>query len=872
MRNVSFDNPLLLLIAVPLLAAVVLPYLWAIRKENRSKSVVVSLVLHILMVAAITLAAAGTMLTTYMTRTEVIFVADVSYSAQKNLEQVDAHIASISKKLPWNTKTALVCFGKDYTLSADLGKDLPSVRQAKVDDSATDIASALRYAATLFSQEAIKHVVLLTDGRQTGAEATTQLIQAVEALYFANINIDAIFVDNNIGEGEMEVQVSGVDAPGSTYLQHATQATVMVQTASSMQAKISLYKDGQLYDEVWRTLDSGYNLVKFKLDTAQEGTFDYEVRVEAAEDQSLHNNTYGFTQTVAGNLQILLVSNRQEDLQTLQRLYGDNARIDAYINNPQVPCTVEAMAKYDQIVMSGVDVGTLENGTAFVDSVDKAVSQFGKSLINLGDGKIQDHMSNVQTQYEALLPLRYGNDNRDRKLYVLVLDTSRSMNSAGKMNNAKQVAMKLVNLLNEEDQVMIIGFSGAPELVVSLQKASNKLELIKTINKLECTQGTMLGAAMREAYNQINGLNVENTQVMLISDGLSYMGESDDPVQIAGRMQMNGVTVSAVNIGTRSDDGITLLKNVAAAGKGAYHYVEGLVDVDRVVYEDIQPNLNETVVNKDTKVVIKNSQNAVMQGVGALPNVGGFIQCSAKTDAVTVLAVPYQKSSGAVVDVPLYAYWNYGNGTVACFTSDLLGGEWTENWQTESGQRFFENVMDTMVPQERVDYPYTIHVEYDGISSLVEVVPATIKPFATMQVKVTMPDGNQVEKTLHFDQTRYYYTFQTPAVGKYQVQITYDFGEEQYVSNTVFYLARSPEYDAFAMCSAASLNAALRNRGQVYEDDSLVIEHNKEEVSTYTMDFTVPLLAMAVVMYVADIVIRKLKWVDIVSLFKKTNA
>lgn len=871
MRNVSFDNPLLLLIAVPLLAAVILPYLWAIRKENRAKSVVVSLVLHILMVAAITLAAAGTMLTTYMTRTEVVFVADVSYSAQKNLDKVDEHIAAVSKKLPRNTKTALVCFGKDYTLSADLGEDLPSVRQAKVDDSATDIASALRYAATLFSQDAIKHVVLLTDGRQTGAEAATQLIQAVEALYFANINIDAIFVDNNIAEGETEVQLSGVDAPGSAYLHHTAQATVMVQTAGSMQAKISLYKDGQLYDEMWKTLDSGYNLVKFQLDTARAGTFDYEVRVEAAGDSSSHNNTYGFTQTVTGNLQVLLVSNRQEDLQTLQRIYGDSARIDAYINDPQVPYTVEAMIQYDQIVVSGVDVGTLENGTAFVDSVDKAVSQFGKSLINLGDGKLQDHMSNVQIQYEGLLPLRYGNANRDRKLYVLVLDTSRSMNSASKMNNAKQVAMKLVNLLNEEDQVMIIGFSGAPELVVSLQKASNKLELIKTINQLECTQGTMLGAAMREAYNQISGLNVENTQVMLISDGLSYMGESDDPVQIAARMQTDGITVSAVNIGTKSDDGITLLRNVAAAGRGTYHYVEGLADVDRVVYEDIQPDLNETVVNKDTKVVIKNNQNAVMQGVGTLPNVGGFIQCSAKTDAVTVLAVPYQKSSGAVVDVPLYAYWNYGNGKVACFTSDLLGGEWTAGWQTASGEAFFKNMTQTMVPQERVDYPYTIHVEYDGISSLVEVVPATIKPFATMQVKVSMPDGSQVEKTLYFDQTRYYYTFQTPAVGKYQVQITYDFGTEQYVSNTVFYLARSPEYDAFAMCSAASLNGALRNRGKVYEDDSLVIEHNKDEVSTYTMDFTVALLVAAVVLYVVDIVIRKLKWVDIVSLFKKTN-
>ena len=873
MRNVSFDNPLLLLIAVPLLAAVVAPYLWAIRKENRSKSVVVALVLHILMVLAISLAAAGTMLTTYMTKTEVIFVADVSYSAQKNLDLVDRHIQTVSADLPRNTKTALVCFGKDYILSADLGEKLPSVQQAvqQVDDSATDIASALNYAATLFSSDAIKHVVLLTDGRETGAEASSKLIQAIEGLYFANINIDAVFVDNNIAEGETEAQISGVEAAGATYLHHNTQATVMVQTSGSMNARISLYKDGQLYDEVWKTLDNGYNLVKFKLDTTQAGAFDYEVRIEAENDRSPHNNTYGFSQEVTGNLQVLLVSSRQEDLQTLQSLYGDNARIDAYINDPYVPYTVEALAKYDQIVVSGVDVDKLENGNAFVDSVDKAVSVFGKSLINLGDGKLQDHMSDVQNQYEGMLPLRYGNPNRDQKLYVLVLDTSRSMNFADKMNNAKQVAMKLVNLLNEEDQVMIIGFSGAPELVVSLQKASNKMELIKTINDLECTQGTMLGAAMREAYNQIQGLNVENKQVMLISDGLSYLGESDDPVEIATRLQMEGTTVSAVNVGTKTDDGIALMQNVAAAGNGAYYFVQHIGDVDRVVYEDIQPGLNETVVNKPTKVVAKNSQDAVMQGVGVLPNVGGFIQCNAKSDAVTVLAVPYQKSSGAMVDVPLYAYWNYGNGTVACFTSDLAGGGWTEDWNTESAMRFFTNMVNTMVPKERVDYPYTINVEYDGIDSVVEIVPATIKPFATMQMVITMPDGQQVEKTLSFDQTRYYYSFETPDVGKYTVQITYQFGDDTYVSNSVFYLARSPEYDAFAMCSAASLNAALRDRGTVYEDDSPQIRHNKDEVSTYVMDFTVPLLVAAVVMYVVDIVIRKLKWADIVSLFKKTN-
>ena len=135
-----------------------------------------------------------------------------------------------------------------------------------------------------------------------------------------------------------------------------------------------------------------------------------------------------------------------------------------------------------------------------------------------------------------------------------------------------------------------------------------------------------------------------------------------------------------------------------------------------------------------------------------------------------------------------------------------------------------------------------------------------------------MPDGTQVEQKLNFDRTRYYYSFETPMVGKYEVQITYSFGDKQYPASAVFYLARSPEYDAFAMCSAATLNAALRNRGDVYEDDSLVIRHNQDEISTYTMDFTIPLLVAAVVMYVVDIIIRKLKWIDIVSLFKKTNA
>ena len=71
--------------------------------------------------------------------------------------------------------------------------------------------------------------------------------------------------------------------------------------------------------------------------------------------------------------------------------------------------------------------------------------------------------------------------------------------------------------------------------------------------------------------------------------------------------------------------------------------------------------------------------------------------------------------------------------------------------------------------------------------------------------------------------------------------------------------------------SPATLSGVIRDRGVVYEDDSLVVENNMDEVSTYELDFTIGLLAIAVALYVIDIIIRKLTWADIRSLFKKST-
>ena len=50
MINISFDNPFLLLLLIPMLALVLVPYFIAIRKENKSRASSIALALHLVIV------------------------------------------------------------------------------------------------------------------------------------------------------------------------------------------------------------------------------------------------------------------------------------------------------------------------------------------------------------------------------------------------------------------------------------------------------------------------------------------------------------------------------------------------------------------------------------------------------------------------------------------------------------------------------------------------------------------------------------------------------------------------------------------------------------------------------------------------------
>ena len=920
MSSISFDNIYLLFLAIPLVALFVVPFALAVRRDNANVHNVTSLVLHLILAVAIAFAATSPTITTILTETHVYVVADVSYSASKNLDTIDNHIHNLV--LPPNAKLGLIAFAKDYEILSELGdpNEVASVKDATVDTSETNICEALEFAATQFQPNVIKRIVLITDGKQSDDRDSAAIKKSVDKLALQNIKVDAIYVDSNIQYGASEVQLSSVNYSKNVYVGRDENVTAVVQAGKSTDARVILYKNGAVISRKSVNLTVGINNVQFDLDTAEAGKFDYMVIVEANDDTNQLNNVCSFTQNVTAELSVLFITGVWEDFTAAVGMYGDKVTIDLYdcsdnsevsasakrqfvnqnttatvslhTSTTQVPFSVEDLSKYDEIVLSNVDVTKLDNCTEFMASLDTVVAAYGKSLFTVGNLYIQTGNDDDLNKLDDMLPVHYGNKDEDPKIYAIIIDASRSMEFLSHMIVAKQVARSLVELLNDKDQLCIVSFYSDVRILMQPTPLTNRAEIVRTIDAITATQGTVIGKGLQAAYDLINGLDgYSDKQAMLITDGLSYTDGDDDPVEIAKNMFNDGIVTSVFDVGRQGDaangsgsnpDSVSsaarrMLQNVAAEGHGNYYYSNNLENLDSVTFGKIADELTASIIEKDTTVKVQRRTDSVLNNfdITNVPHVDGYVYTTAKSSATTVLTVEHERTSGTKLDRPLYSYWKYGNGRVASFTSSI-SGKWIANWNgNDVSDVFFCNVLDTNVPQEKHLTPYQLTVTQEGKFTTVQITPKTVHFSATASVKITTPDGEVISQPMTFSATHYYFQFESADLGKYKIDVSYLYNNVDYADSTEMYVNFAPEYDEFAVFDSSTLHKAIDGRGTVANGESITITNNEDEVGRYVYGLTIPLLIACAVIYLVDIVVRKLKWNDVVSFFglnKKNSA
>ena len=875
MRNISFDNPYLLLLAIPLILAVVIPYIIIKNADNKSVGWAVSLGIHAVIIALVILAVAGLGTTTVLTKTTVYVLADVSYSSDRNLEEIDGYITQMQENLPENTKLGVVCFGKNSVVLTRAGQTIRSVTEAKVDNSATDIVSALNYTETLFKGDTLKRIVIITDGNDTVSRSSGSIASTVERLTENGIKVDAIYLDNALTEEDTEVQLLDSEFSKSTYVDHENNVKLLLQSSRRMDVMVEIYsrlraEEGQpeaeykKLDQTVVSAEAGLNTVTMELPSDVEGSYDYTVKVIAEGDVSSYNNTHTFNQTVVGRERILLVTGSMDDVAMLETVYGERAEIDSYVvggGNSRVPFMLEELVQYDEIVLSNVDIRNIRNVNAFVDSLDMVVSQYGKSLIGLGDLRLQtDADASIFVKLQEILPVDYGTTNIDGRLHTIVLDVSHSMFMASKFTTARSAAIKLLSLMDEEDYVCLVTFSGDIKVRTAQKVGACKQDLIAYIDGLSTGHGTDLGMGLEEALKAIRALNLSENQVMIISDGFSFDNEKV-ATEVSADLFAQGATVSAINtyVYSDGDDGKKMLQDVVSQGEGGKCYeIMKPEDVEGVVLGDMADDVSDVVIEQDVPVNIVKYREGIVSGMSTVPTVSGFITSLAKYDATVPLTVTYKKDNGHQETVPLYAYRAHGNGTITCFTGDLAGS-WTRHWTDEEKATFLSNMLVSNTPRERIDYPFTVHLEETAYDAYVEVIPSILNPAATTVIKITYPNGRSIKRTLTFDSTKYFYTFATEGVGTYRVDVIYSYDDHEYMADLTFDIPYMPEYDAFAGFDRFHVFEFMRSYGTISEDTIPDLSHDENEITTYKQSFSIPLFIAAVVLLVLDIFVRKLR-------------
>ncbi len=884
MSSINFDNPWLLLIAVPLVALFLVPFFIAIRKENTSGNNVASCVMHVLMAIIIAFVAAGTTIITTVTQTDIYVVADVSYSANRNLDVVDGYIRELGSNLPDNSRMGVVCFGRDCKLVTRLGERFKTVKDAGIDDSSTNIVDALDFTGSLFRDDVIKRIVLITDGRSTDGTDANALKRQVNALTDKKIHVDAIYLDDNMAGDATEVQLSSVSYTQTACLGRDESASVTVQCncpdGVEMDVIIKLYKDGEEYSTETPVLVKGNNVVSFGLDTSAAGSYDYTAEIIAEGDLNANNNKTSFTQTVSDDMKVLLVAKSLSDYNALNEIYGESAEITPYIGSTGVPCSVEELCAYDQIVFSDVDVSALDNYEMLMQSLDTVVSLFGKSFITFGNTYIQSHGDGKLNRLSDMLPVVYGKSESDPKLYTLVIDTSRSMEWNGKLDRAKSAAKEIVDLLSGEDRLGIVEFNGDSFIAHSIVPVSTNYDsIMKAIDDLKVRQGTIIGSGLNMAYKMMSQGQYSEKRCMLISDGLNFSA-GDDPLATVQEMSDNSIYTSVLDVGRSADgdvaatQGLILLKNIVATGGGAYLDITTEENLQSVITNELPADVNQ--FGGYSNVGVNRRKDGVMNGLNESALTASFVRnyiiSTAKTNAYTPLTAQYtvNENTGYTKNAPLYSYWKYGNGRTASFTS-TLSGDWVSSIDGKLRNKLFENILDTNVPAEKVNYPFLLSVITEEGVARVNLTPSTVRYGAEAKAEVISPDGSVKQGDMAFGTSAYDYSFVTPSEGKYTVNVSLSYGGRTFAATRTVYVSYSAEYDSFALYDASSLHKAIGANGVVSENGKLEIVNDDREVGLYEMSLAIPLLIACVILYAVDIAVRKLKWSDIKSLFKRVK-
>ncbi|MGB0429239.1 MAG: vWA domain-containing protein [Bacteroidia bacterium] len=196
--------------------------------------------------------------------------------------------------------------------------------------------------------------------------------------------------------------------------------------------------------------------------------------------------------------------------------------------------------------------------------------------------------------------------------YVFLVDVSGSMNSEDKLGLVQYGLNKMVDELDDNDQVGLVTYASNPRTVLAPTKAKDSRTIKNAIDDLSSGGSTNGEGGITTAYALAEEHFIEggNNRIVLCTDGDFNVGISNENelVKLIEQYRDKNIFLTVVSVGHSYND--AAMEQLANKGNGTFEYADSEKQAERVFAQKLSRMLT---VAKDVKIQVEFNPNAVAQ-------------------------------------------------------------------------------------------------------------------------------------------------------------------------------------------------------------------------------------------------------------------
>ena len=819
---------------IPACAAVI--FLVARLQRSRSLKEWVSHILRYVLIVLTVLALSGLSLMTASPDRAAWLVVDVSASVS---EEETLALARQALQASGDRKTGVIVFGQNAAVERSLQSqsgigEIHSI----IHRDGSDLGEALELAAALLPDDMNGGIAVISDGLVTGAEPRLQTNR--------NIPVNTLRTGRT---GGTDAQVTNVSVPASLYSGQKYTTVVTVHSNAAGEATLLLTENHAEPRTRRVTLRKGENVFSFESVAGSAGVIPCEVRIILPGDTAAANDTGGAYTTVSGGVSVLIAEGNSGEGSELRKMLESAGMQVTVIPAVMLSEQSSELWAYHAIALVNVDADTLSEGQ--IAALDSAVRELGCGVAVFGGDSSYALGSYRGSALEKMLPVNIDVRNRldlPTTALILAIDKSGSMLDASwgvsRMQVACEAACSALEVLNERDQAGVIAFEDNAKWVVPLSLVTDVPGMQAKIRTIRADGGTAFYSPIMMSYQALKGATAQYKHLIFLTDG-----EAADSgyLETVEKMAADGITVTTVAVGDGADQ--RTLQKIAKAGNGRMYVAGAFDNLPKIFTKETMMISGSYVQNRTFTPAVTDPSMTDFDG---FPVLTGYLATTKKPLATVSLCSDRQD--------PVLAWWQYGAGRVAAWTSDIRGG-WTASFLAwDRAAEFFGGIISYILPDH---IPAGATELADGTLRFTADADAEIlEKTARAEAQVIRPDGTQ--ETVRLGQVSAD-TFEGPAdteqAGAYAVKIILKDreGNELLAADSGAVVSWTQEYDLRNTDDGILKRLSAETGGRTADSPESLMDF-PDTAARKRHDLTQLLMILAGLVFLFDVAQRRLDW------------